>query len=116
MSSRAISMSALCSLLDQKILGFCMCSYSTIEPDQYLFLSCRVRGGEEPEEEITVVGTGCQRDRTSIRFTDIEVDVRYSGSVHHEFCKRMLVQQGCEAKNSQAFEWVRLLEVVLVRN
>lgn len=75
-------------------MGLYLFSYSAIEPDQYLFLSCRVRGGEEPEEEITVAGIGRQRDRTSIRFTDIEVDVRYSGPVHHEFCKTMLFQQG----------------------
>lgn len=109
-------MLAICSLLDQETLGLFMCSYSAIEPDQYLFLGCRVLGGKEPEEEIAVVGTGGQRDRTSVRFTDIEVDVRYGGSVHHELCKRILVQQGCEAKNSQAFQWVRLLAVVLVRN
>lgn len=93
-----------------------MYSYSAIEPNQYLFLGCRIRGGEEPEEEITVAGICTQRDVTSVRFADIEVDIRYGGSVHHELCKKIMVQQGCEAKNGQAFQWVRLLAVVLVRN
>jgi hypothetical protein len=66
-----------------------VCSYSAVEPDQNLLLSCRFLGGKEPEEEV-VTGVSGQGDGSRITLADVEIDIWDRGSINRELWKGIL--------------------------